>query len=116
VIANAATNILIHKKNLIVGKKCTYNVSVSGISVPDPDRKFSGLPDPDPLVRVTGSVPNPDPHVSRPPESGSDQLVRGIYSSGSGSFTILLSSSKNSKKNLDSYCVVTSFGLFIIVK
>jgi hypothetical protein len=26
---------------------------------------------------------------------------------------ILLSSSKNSKKNLDSYCFVTSFGLFI---
>jgi hypothetical protein len=29
---------------------------------------------------------------------------------------ILLSSSKNSKKNLDSYCFVTSFGLFIFEK
>ncbi len=29
---------------------------------------------------------------------------------------ILLSSSKNSKKNLDSYCFVTSFGLFIFKK
>ncbi len=29
---------------------------------------------------------------------------------------ILLSASKNSKKNLDSYCFVTSFGLFFIVE
>jgi hypothetical protein len=29
---------------------------------------------------------------------------------------ILLSSSKNRKKNLDSFCFVTSFGLFIFVK
>jgi hypothetical protein len=29
---------------------------------------------------------------------------------------ILLSSSKNSKKNLDSYCFVTSFGLFVFEK
>ncbi len=43
--------------------------------------------------------------------------------SGSGStcfwasrIRILLSSSKNSKKNLDSYCLVTSFGLFIFEK
>jgi hypothetical protein len=42
--------------------------------------------------------------------------------SGSGSISkrygsvirILLSASKNSKKNLDSYCFVTSFGLFFI--
>jgi hypothetical protein len=44
---------------------------------------FPTLPDPDPLVRGMG--PDPDP------------------------FIILLSSSKNSKKNLDSYCFVTSF-------
>jgi hypothetical protein len=29
---------------------------------------------------------------------------------------ILISSSKNSKKNLDSYCFVTSFGLFVFEK
>jgi hypothetical protein len=32
------------------------------------------------------------------------------------SYMILLSSSKNSKKNLDSYCFVTSFGLYIFKK
>jgi hypothetical protein len=47
---------------------------------------FLGLLDPDPLVR--GLDPDPDP-------------------------SIVLSSSKNSKKTLDSYCFVTSFGLFI---
>jgi len=46
-----------------------------------------GLPDPDPLVKSMD--PDPDPSI------------------------IFLSSSKNSKKNLDSYCFVTSFGLFI---
>jgi hypothetical protein len=51
---------------------------------------FLGLPDPDPLVR--GMDPDPDPSI------------------------ILLSSSKNSKKNLESYCFVTSFGLFTFVK
>jgi hypothetical protein len=49
---------------------------------------FLGLPDPDPLVK--GMDPDPDP--------------------------IILSASKNSKKNLDSYCFVTSFGLFIFEK
>jgi hypothetical protein len=52
---------------------------------------FFGLPDPDPLVR--GRDPDPDP----------------------ASF-ILLSSSKNSKKNLDACCFVTSFGIFLFVK
>ncbi len=45
---------------------------------------FLGLPDPDPLVRGG----DPDPSI------------------------ILVSSSKNNKKNHDSYCFVTSFGLF----
>jgi hypothetical protein len=53
-----------------------------------------GLPDPDPLVRGMDPDPDPDP----------DPTI------------ILLSSSKNSKKNLDSYCFVTSFGLFIFEK
>ncbi len=52
------------------------------------------------------SVPDtPDPHVYGPPRSGS---ISQMYGSGS--------SSKNSKKNLDSYCVVTSFGLFFFEK
>jgi hypothetical protein len=42
-----------------------------------------------------------------------DLLVRGIDPDPS---IILLSSSKNSKKNLDPYCFVTSFGLFIFEK
>jgi hypothetical protein len=49
---------------------------------------FFGLPDPDPLVRGM----DPDPYPDR------------------------LSSSKNSKKNLNSYCFVTLFGLFIFDK
>jgi hypothetical protein len=94
-------------------------------SVPDPDpnlririHMFLGLPDPDPLVR--GMDPDPDPHVFGPPGSGS---ISQRYRSGSGStgfwtsrIRILLSSSKISKKNLDSFCFVTSFGLFIFVK
>ncbi len=51
---------------------------------------FLGLPDPDPLVRCVD--PDPDPSI------------------------VLLSPSKNSKKNLDSCCFVTSFGLFIFEK
>ncbi len=42
---------------------------------------------------VSDPDPNPDPHVLSP--------------------RILLSSSKNCKENLDSYCFVTCFGLFI---
>jgi hypothetical protein len=49
---------------------------------------FLGLLDPDPVVRGMDLAP-----------------VR-----------ILLSSRKNSKKNLDFYCFVTSFGLFIFEK
>jgi hypothetical protein len=63
---------------------------------------------------------SPDPHVFGPPGSGS---ISQRYGSGSGStcfwtsrIRILLSSSKNSKKNLDFFCLVTSFGLFIFVK
>jgi hypothetical protein len=55
-------------------------------SVPDPN------PDPDP----------PDPHVFGPPRSGSTSQRYGIR------IRILLSSSNTSKKNLDSYCFVTS--------
>ncbi len=55
---------------------------------------FLGLPDLDPLVR--GMDPDPDPEPDPDP--------------------LTLSASKISKKNLDSYCFVTSFGLFIIEK
>jgi hypothetical protein len=53
---------------------------------------FSSVPDPDP----------PDPHFFGPPGSGS---ISQRYGSGSGSVGILLSASKNSEKNLDSYCL-----------
>ncbi len=56
---------------------------------------FFGLLDPDPLVR--GMDPDPDP------------LVRGMDPDPS-------SSSKNSKKNFDSYCFVTSFLFFTFEK
>jgi hypothetical protein len=47
---------------------------------------FLGFPDPDPLVR--GVDPDPDPSIIK----------------------------QNSKKNLDSYCFMTSFCLFIFEK
>jgi hypothetical protein len=59
-------------------------------------------PDPDP----------PDPHVFGP--SGSRSISQR-YGSGSRSW-FLLTASRNSKKNLDSYCFVTSFGLFMYLK
>jgi hypothetical protein len=54
---------------------------------------FLGLldPDTDPLVRGMDQAPDPDPFI-------------------------LLSSSKNRKKNLESYCFVTIFLLFIFEK
>ncbi len=55
---------------------------------------FLGLPDPDSLNRGMDPDPAMDPDPS----------------------IILLLSSKNSKNNLDSYCFVTSFGLFIFEK
>jgi hypothetical protein len=51
---------------------------------------FLGLPDPDPLGRCMDPNPNPAPDPS-------------------------ITKQKN-KKNLDSYCFVTSFGLFIFEK
>jgi hypothetical protein len=68
-------------------------------SVPDPDppdHHVLGISDPDPVVRGMDPDPNPAPD--------SDPSI------------IILSSSKNSKKHLDSYCFVTSFGLFIFCK
>jgi hypothetical protein len=54
------------------------------------------------------SVPDPpDPHVFGPPGYGSISQVW---------IQILLSPSKNCKKNLDSYCFVNSFGLIIFEK
>jgi hypothetical protein len=73
---------------------------------------FLGLPDPDPLVRGMDSDLAPDP---------SNQQCCGSESTGSICFwasRILLSTSKNGKKNPDSYCLVTgtSFELFIFEK
>jgi hypothetical protein len=75
---------------------CNVKIRIlTKISVPNPDPHVLDLPNPDPLVR--GMDPDPEP------------LVRGMV-------RILLASSKNSKKNLDYYCFVTSFGLFIFEK
>jgi hypothetical protein len=49
-------------------------------------------------MKNESSVADPDPHVFRPPESGS-----GNQRYGSGPAPILLSLSKISKKNLDFY-------------
>ncbi len=67
-------------------------------SVPDPDPNL----DPDPPVHMFLGLPDLD----------SDPLVTGM---DPDPFIKLLSSSKNSKKNLDSHCFVT-FGLFIFEK
>jgi hypothetical protein len=61
---------------------------------------------------VQHSVPDLDPHVFGPPDS--DPLVTGMDldpDQAPDPSIILLSSSKNSKKNLDSSCFVTYFGL-----
>jgi hypothetical protein len=62
-------------------------------------------------VNLKASVP--DPHVFGPPGSGSISQRCG---SGSGSFHHPSIIKQNSKKNLDSYCFVTSLGLFIFEK
>ncbi len=61
------------------------------------------------FVEIDGSVPDPDPpdpNVFGPPGSGS---TIQMYGSGSGSF---YHEAKKVKKTFDSYCFVTSFGLF----
>jgi hypothetical protein len=67
-------------------------------SVPDPD------PNPD---------PDPDPHFLGLPDPGSDPFSQRCRS---GSFYHPSIIKQNSKKILDSYCFVTSFGLFIFEK
>jgi hypothetical protein len=61
-------------------------------SVSDPD------PNPDP----------PDPQAFGPPGSRSGSISQRF---GSGSF---YQQAKTSKKSLDSYCFVTSFGLYLL--
>jgi hypothetical protein len=61
-------------------------------------------------IGLRNSVADPDPHVFGPPGSGSISAEAWIR------IRVLLSSSKNSKKNLDSYCFVTSFLLFFFEK
>ncbi len=58
--------------------------------------------------------PNPDPdqsepYVFGPPGSGDGILKSGVWIRLRIQILIFLSSSKNSKKNLDSYCFVTFF-------
>ncbi len=65
------------------------------------------------FISVTDPFPNldPDPQVSGPPGSGS--IVRGMDPDLDPSIT-LLSSSKNSKKNLDSYPFCDFFWTFYL--
>jgi hypothetical protein len=58
------------------------------------------------ICTINTSVSDPDPYVLGPPGSG--LLVRGM-DPDPAMIRILISSSKNSKKNLDSYCSVTFF-------
>jgi hypothetical protein len=63
---------------------------------------------------------DPDPNPDPPDQNGLglldlDPLVGGMDPDPNPSI-ILLSSRKNSKKKPDSYCFVTSFGLFIFEK
>ncbi len=77
--------------NLCRGKDTVVNVILkSSVADPNPDP-----PDP------------PNPHVLAPPGSGS---ISQRYGSGSGSFYY---QAKVIRKNLDSYCFLTSFWLFI---
>ncbi len=81
----------------LFGRVCDY-VDVMGgrrqLVLAKNSKYVRSVPDPDPDPLVRGMDPDPDPDHS----------------------IILLSSNKNSKKNLDCYCFVTSFGLFIFVK
>ncbi len=66
------------------------------------------------LYLLDNGVPDPDPHphIFGPPGSGSGSIsrVRGMDPAPDlDPSIILLSSSKNSKKNLDSYCFLTFF-------
>jgi hypothetical protein len=60
------------------------------------------------LASVADPDPNPDPHVFGPPGSGSGSTSQRVWIR----IRILLSSCKNSKKNLDSYYFVTLFDFF----
>jgi hypothetical protein len=87
---------------LLQVSSCIYYLAVFR-NRPDPNTVlWSSVADPDPN-------PDPsDPYVFEPPRSGSGSISQR-YGSGSG----YRSPSKKSKKNLDSYCLVTSFWLFI---
>jgi hypothetical protein len=62
-----------------------------------------------PRVGSKTSVADPDPYVFGSPGSGSVSMRYRYRYTDPDWIRILLSSSKNSKKNLDSYCFVTSF-------
>ncbi len=82
------------------GRNIRRNVANSIIgSVPDP------VPDPDP----------PDPHVLCLPDLDPDPLVRCMDLDPAQDPDPSINEQK-SKKNLDSYCFVTSFVLFIFEK
>jgi hypothetical protein len=103
------------------------------IDKPDPNPHQSDKPDPDPHLHLSDKQ-DPDPHQSDKPDpdphksdtnpqhwlcfylsssqccgSGSDSGSTGSTSFWASRFRLLLSSCKNSKKNLDSYYFVTVF-------
>ncbi len=67
----------------------------------------------DSVRKLSSSVADSDPHVFGPPGSGSESTSQRYLWIR---LRILLSLSKNSKKNLDFYCFVTSVWLFIFEK
>jgi hypothetical protein len=72
------------------GIRAIWSPHTGTLSVPDP------IPDPDPQ----------DPHFFGPPEFGSVSISQRIR----------IIKQKYCKKNLDSCCFVTSFGLFVFEK
>jgi hypothetical protein len=82
-----------------VGSRCTklYTRQQQGGTASRFDIIKISVADPDPN-------PDTDPHVFGPPGSGFG-LIREVWIR----IRILLSLSKNRKKNLDFYCFVTSF-------
>ncbi len=91
-----------------------YRYSISQSNLPEETGTATEPGDGDralfrPIPVPSAIVANPEGSISFGPPPGSGSISQR-YGSG-----ILLSSSKNSKKNIDSYCSVTSLWLFIFV-
>jgi hypothetical protein len=115
------------RKRIVVSIK----IHVASVADSDPYDIILGLPDPDQKIRGTNPAPDPsmyhqakkirktmiptvlcsvaDPHVFGPPGSGSGSISQEVWIRLRIRIWILLSPSKNNKKNLDSCCFVTYF-------